>query len=191
MTDHRVPEGKVLVMMLALLASSHALAEPPESGSIGDGIAAFALGEHERARTIFERLASGGDGEANWRLGWMAESGHGGPADIAGAAAYYARAAESGHAAARARLAELAAAGTLPGAGGDPLDLLERSAESGSVRAMILLGKAHAEGEMTAFDPEAAKAWFARALDADPDGNHAAYARNAIAILEKSSPSPN
>lgn len=191
MTDHRIPEGKALVMMLALLAADHALAEPPASASIGDGIAAFALGEHERARTIFERLANAGDGEANWRLGWMAESGHGGPVDIAGATAYYARAAESGHAAAGARLAEMAAAGSLPGADGDPLDLLERSAESGSVRAMLLLGKAHAEGELTAFDPETAKAWFARALDADPDGSHAAYARNAIAILENSSAPSN
>lgn len=184
MTDHRASEGKALFAILALLAHGNAMAEPVEAAKIGDGIAAFALGDHVRARAIFEHLAAAGDAEATWRLGWMLESGHAGPADLAGAARLYERAAAVGHAAAAARLAELAAEGVSAESGPEALELLNRAAGAGSVRAMILLGKAYAEGEIVGFDPQAAKAWFEQALSADPDGSYSTYARNSISVLE-------
>lgn len=190
MTDHRAPEGKALVatfVLLAGLACGEAMADPTESMRIGDGIAAFALGEHARAREIFERLAAAGDGEASWRLGWMAESGHGGPVDLEGALALYARAAKAGHGAAAARLAMMAAEGVFPDSDPDVLELLREAAGGGSIRAMLLLGKAHAEGEIAPLDHAAAAAWFGRVLEADPEGRYAPYARDAILLLERAS----
>jgi len=172
----------------AAVAAGIALAGPVAAQGLGDGIAALARRDYDKAETIFRGLAEDGNAEAAFRLGWMYASGHGRETDQAAARRWYARAAEEGHSKARARLTALRGRDESgkSGEGGkrNRLEALTAAAEAGAPRAMIRLGRAYAMGRNAAVDPQAARRWFERALAAAPKGRLAQYARNALAKLD-------
>jgi len=185
MTDDLEMKNKAAISLVGL-ALSLFLATPAPGQPLGDGIAAFAVRDYARARSIFRDLAEDGNAEAAFRLGWMFESGHGVAADAEAAIRWYRRAVEAGHAAARERLSRL----TAPKDAEEPEALAEMrsAAEEGSVHAMIRLGKLYALGESVPLDPAAARRWFERAVAVAPEGYLADYAQNALAILENNAP---
>ncbi len=188
MTDDRGWKGKAGLALVFLIVASSAAAQ-----TLGDGIAAYALQDFDKAERIFRRHAEAGEAEAAFRLGWLYESGRGTAADgdrLKEAAGWYARAADRGHAEAAARLAALAAEGVLP-EDEDPFARLLAAAKGGSARAMLRLGRAYAAGEGAPLDPARAADWFAKALRASTDPALRAYAKAALAALGAPVPRQN
>ena len=71
--------------------------------TVGDGVAAYSLGQYDKAIAIWESLADS-DLDAQFRLGDFYERGIGVTRDYAGAAAWYRKAAMQGYAPAQFQL---------------------------------------------------------------------------------------
>lgn len=168
-----------LLGLLVLLISLPVEAEE----SLGDAIAAWALQDFARARTIFEELAADGDVEAAYRLGVLHESGHVGDPDRDLATRWYRKASEAGHASARERLLALEDAI----AGETDFARLNAAAEAGSLQAMVQLARVHASGEGAPLDLDAARHWLSEAqLRSDGvDDRVFHWTTQALAALER------
>lgn len=82
------------------------LAAPAQASPMDAVVAAWEAGDWARARALLRPLALRGDPAAGTLLGVMAARGLGGPAEPAVAAAWYLRAAASGHVPAQLALAD-------------------------------------------------------------------------------------
>jgi TPR repeat protein len=80
------------------------LAAPSVAGSFEDGLAAYRRGDFATAMRLWRSLADQGNAEAQSRLGFMYQVGHGVPQDDAAAASWYRKAADQGNASGQVNL---------------------------------------------------------------------------------------
>lgn len=86
----------LLSLLIALTLAPAAAGPFDGSDALIDAIALFRAGQLSQARIEFERLAEGGEAEAQRYLGWFYRSGRGGVRDNERAAYWYRKAAEQG-----------------------------------------------------------------------------------------------
>lgn len=154
------------IFTAALFAAVGGVSAPVQAQTFGDGVAAYATGNYDRAVAIWGALAQDGNADAAYRFGVLHELGRGVDADSAVAADWYRRAAETGHGAAAHALANLLAQGK--GVEKDALAALDwyrRAAEAGYARAQFHLGRLHLEGNLVEKDAATAYSWFAKAAE--------------------------
>ena len=146
-----------------------------------------------QARRIWLALVDGGNAEAAYRLGLLAELGRGTAQDTTEAYRWYRRAAESGHAVAEFNVAIMEDSGR--GTAHDIADAAAwygRAAARGNSRAQYDLGLLYETGEGVPRNPAAARAWFHLAaasglsaasakLDDTPDQTQAALPAQSAA----------
>ena len=80
------------------------LAAPSVAGSFEDGLAAYRRGDFATAMRLWRSLADQGNAEAQSRLGFMYQVGHGVPQDDVAAASWYRKAADQGNASGQVNL---------------------------------------------------------------------------------------
>jgi TPR repeat protein len=118
------------------------------AGPLEDGMAAAERGDYATASWLLRPLAEHGDSVAQFDLGFLYDTGHGGQRDYGEAAKWYRLAAEQGHAVAQYQLGSMYANGR-----GVPRDYAEaakwyrRAAQQGYAWAQFYLGVAFTNGE--------------------------------------------
>ncbi len=158
-------------LMLVALAVALGVFVLTQAWVAGRAAPAFDAGLHRfrdadfgAARRVWTDLASHGDANAQFMLGYMSEAGLGRPWSARAAAAWYRLAADAGHAEARWRLGNLyhQGLGVAPDAA-----TAERwwaaAADAGHAEAAFTLGRSRLEGASGASDPSGALVAFERA----------------------------
>ena len=159
-------------VMLVTLAIALALFVLAQAWVAGRAAPAFDAGLHRfrdadfgAAQRVWADLASAGDVNAQFMLGYLSEAGLGRPWSARAAASWYRLAADAGHAEAQWRLANLYAQGL--GVPHEPVSA-ERwwaaAASGGHAEAAFVLGRSRLEGTSGPSDPAGALAAFERAL---------------------------
>lgn len=151
----------------SLLAGSWPESLSAQSASFEDGLAAYKAGRDQDAVRIWMPLAEGGDPLAQYSLGKLYETGHGGTPDFETAARWYALAAQQDMPAAQNNLGLMYAQGR--GVPRDPVraaQLWSRSADASNPMAQYNLGLAYFRGDGVGQDQVEAAVWFHLAADA-------------------------
>lgn len=89
---------KLVLQVIAAVGLAAATAGPVAAASLRDGQVAHKRQDYVKAAHLLRRLAERGDPQAQTRLGFMYEYGHGVPQSYVEAASWYCRAAEQNHA---------------------------------------------------------------------------------------------
>jgi TPR repeat protein len=142
------------------LAAWLLMAAPAVGQNVRAGVEAWQKGDYPSAVTIWTPLAAKGDADAAFNLGQAYRLGKGVPIDLAKAQRYLDQAARKGHVDAATTLGVLLfqngnRAGAMRG--------LNKAAEAGEERAMLLYGTALFNGDGVARDPILAYAFVSRA----------------------------
>ncbi len=165
----RVTRRRTLMLVaLAIALGVFVLAQAWVAGraapAFDAGLHRFRDADFGAARRVWTDLASHGDANAQFMLGYMSEAGLGRPWSARAAAAWYRLAADAGHAEARWRLGNLyhQGLGVAPDAA-----TAERwwaaAADAGHAEAAFTLGRSRLEGASGASDPRGALVAFERA----------------------------
>ena len=134
------------------------------NGELKDGLAAVRAGDYATARTVWTPLARHGSAEAQFRLGWLFESGLGTEKNPIEAAKWYAQAAAQGHASAQFNLGMMYTDGR--GVRRDDTtaaNYFRMAARQGHAKAAFNLGIFYQIGRGVGKDPGRARYWFGRA----------------------------
>jgi TPR repeat protein len=146
--------------MLSLVpASAHEL-----KGDLNDGLAAARAGDYAVARSVWVPLARHGSAEAQFRLGWLFESGLGTKKNPADAVNWYRKAAAQGHPSAQFNLGMMYTDGR--GVLRDDItaaNFFRMAARQGHAKAAYNLGIFYQTGRGVEKDPGQARYWFGRA----------------------------
>lgn len=172
----------VAAIVIAGFALAPARADPRD-----DGISAFAHGDYVKALEILRPLADQGDAKAQFRLGFMYDTGHGVPQDGAEATKWYRKAGNQGVVDAQERLGVMYLFGQ-----GIPRDETESAAwfrkasDQGDENAQWQLGDAYAEGRGVVRDNVSAYMWYSVvASRSAPGGLHDLVAKKRDAVASK------
>lgn len=144
------------------------LAAPQESawpaGSAGEAAKAYAAGDTEKARKIWEELAATGDGQAMNNLGILYDQGKGREPDAGQALHWFAMAAKSGNAAGMSNYARMLEQGRgMPANAEEAARWFDIAARQGQPEAQYNLGYLYENGRGVPKDDNAAAAWYSRA----------------------------
>ena len=168
--SRETPRGRVLrswvssrATALAMLAVLLAAGSPgvARAAEVDEGQHAYAAGQFETARRLWERAAEAGDPGAQLGLASLYDLGQGGPREAASAYRWYLRAAEAGVAAAEFNVAVMRDTGD--GIARDTADAAlwyARAAAHGNRRAQYNLGQLYAAGEGVPRNLGQAEMWF-------------------------------
>ena len=130
---------RLLVICFFLLCglSSFTAAEAQNiRAELNKGLTIARAGDYAAARTIWSSLARGGNAEAQFRLGWLYDTGVGGERNFAEAAYWYAVAADRAHASALYNLAVMLTEGRGVSRDDDkPAKFFRRAAVKGHAKA--------------------------------------------------------
>lgn len=156
----------MLRRILTPLALAALLAGPLHAEELDDAERLLADGDAVAAFEAFERLAIGGDLDAQVRLAQLYASGRGTDQDMVQAARWYERAADAGHPNAQFALGMLYATGSGVAADdGVAVDWYVRAAKQGHVEAQYNLGYMYANGRGMERDQTRARVWYQLAAD--------------------------
>ncbi|HTW54522.1 MAG TPA: tetratricopeptide repeat protein [Stellaceae bacterium] len=164
-------ERKLKTWLAAVALAGLALA-PARADPLDDAISAYAQGDYASALKILRPLAEHGDAKAQFRLGFMYDSGQGVPRDQAEAAKWYRKAGDQGVMLAQDRLGVMYLAGQ-----GVAQDFAESTAwfrkasDQGDDNAQWQLGDAYAEGRGIAQDNVAAYMWYSLVVSRSPQSD--------------------
>lgn len=156
----------VAICFLALWGVLHVTpaASQDMQAELDKGLTFARAGDFATARIIWSALAHGGNAEAQFRLGWLYESGAGGKQDHAEAAYWYAVAADLGHASALYNLAVMLTEGRgVSRNDAKAAKLFRRAAVLGHAKAQYNLGVLYQVGRGVPRDAARARFWLDRA----------------------------
>ena len=170
--DAAVAVARRRTVMLVTLAIAVALFVLAQAWVAGRAAPAFDAGLHRfrdadfgAAQRVWADLASAGDVNAQFMLGYLSEAGLGRPWSARAAASWYRLAADAGHAEAQWRLANLYAQGLgVPYEPASAERWWAEAARGGHAEAAFVLGRSRLEGTSGSSDPAGALAAFERAL---------------------------
>lgn len=163
------------------VGAAHAVAPDPDEAQ-----RAYAAGQYDQARRLWEKRAEAGDTRADLGLATLYDLGQGVPRDSATAYRWYRRAAEAGESDAEFNVAVMRDTGD-----GAPRDTADaalwygRAAAHGNRRAQYNLGQLYAAGDGVPRNPNQAETWFRDAAESLPAAAEklAAMARSGRARL--------
>jgi len=147
--------GTLLIFVAGVLSSG--------AGSAGgaEGIKAIEKGDYVTALSELRPLGERGNADAQFRLGWMYEFGHGVGVDKAQAMVWYGKAAEQGNASAQLELGVIYGTGDgLPKDDAQAVAWFQKAATQGKSTAQFNLGWAYEHGEGVAKDDVLAYATY-------------------------------
>lgn len=147
-------------------AASHAQPEEPQwpAGPAGDAAKAWAKGDIAQARSIWEKMASDGDGQAMNNLGVLYDQGQGVEPDPGRAAHYFAQAANAGNPAGMSNYGRMLEQGRgIPENPSEAARWFDLAARKGQAEAQYNLGLMYENGRGVDRDEAAAAAWYSRA----------------------------
>lgn len=147
--------------LLAMLAATAGFAAPASTGkTVRDGISAWQRADYSSAVAIWTPLASKGDADAAFNLGQAYRLGRGVPVDLAKAQTWLEKSARAGHLDAQTTLGLL-----LFDSGNQKAAMgwLQKAAERGEPRAMLVYGTALYNGDGVSKDPLMAYVYVSRA----------------------------
>ena len=164
-TRRRTAMLVTLAIALALFVLAQAWVAGRAAPAFDAGLHRFRDADFGAAQRVWTDLASAGDVNAQFMLGYLSEAGLGRPWSARAAASWYRLSADAGHAEAQWRLANLYAQGL--GVPHEPASA-ERwwaaAASGGHAEAAFVLGRSRLEGTSGPSDPAGARVAFERAL---------------------------
>ena len=147
--------------VLAAFLMAMTLAGTAIAGLFEDASVAYERGDYATALRLFQSLASGGDGDAQFNVARMYETGQGAPQDYAEALKWYRKAADQGVAAAQGNLADMYTKGEgVPRDYGEAAKWYRKAADQGDANAQNNLGIMNAKGEGVPRDYVEAYKWL-------------------------------
>ena len=154
-----------LVIAVALFAATQFWASGRAATGYDQGLHRFRDGQFVAARQVWSQLASTGDANAQFMLGYMSEVGMGQAWSARAAASWYRLAADQGHAEAQWRLGSLYDRGLgVPWSPADARRWWAVAAEGGHAEAAFTLGRSVFTAARTPTDLASAGVAFERAL---------------------------
>jgi TPR repeat protein len=154
------------VCILVLVGSSSLVlaASPDIQSELSKGLAFARAGDYGAARAVWSTLARHGSAEAQFRLGWLYESGFGVEKNDADAARWYVFAAKREHAGALYNLGVMLSEGRgVPRDDGKAAEHFRQAAIQGHAKAQYNLGILYQTGRGVPKDLQRARFWLDRA----------------------------